>query len=114
MSNNGRRNTDEEEHSPLDGDSITKRLLEKLKYEKPHIDRNDRDLAEEQLKGLVGALESKKQVVLHGPPGVGKTQFMVWLADAVARNGAEGDAVAGDPSRVNVWTSLIARLPNLK
>ena len=48
------------------------------------------------------ALNSRKQVVLHGPPGVGKTQFMVWLADAVARNGAEGDAVAGDPSRVKL------------
>ena len=81
----------------LDVDKITDRLLNELKYSEGHIDENfiEENLiddARKQIRGLVRALNSKKQVVLHGPPGVGKTQFMVWLANAVA----------GDPGRVKL------------
>jgi len=87
MSNNGSRNTD-----IFNCRYITEQLLEKLKYQQDYIDDDDKSSAKEQLEGLVDVLKSKKQVVLHGPPGVGKTQFMVWLADAVA----------GDTNRVKL------------
>ena len=79
-----------EDDYELDIVDIVDSLGKHLKYNEQHLADNAAAKGfNKQCNNLVRSLSEKKQIVLHGPPGVGKTQFMIRIAETVAENKPE-------------------------